>query len=106
MLEILAIYWMCKKIGSMLREKGRNPLGFQIMAVVLWLGGELCAGVGVAIVQAIRHGAETEPGLELYAFALLGAIIGALISFGIVWLIPPAAGAVNTTGAPPPPPAR
>ena len=31
MLEILAVYYLCKKIGEVLREKGRNPT---------WLSGD------------------------------------------------------------------
>lgn len=71
MLEILAIVWLCKRIGRIVREKGRSAGGFQFLAVVLWLGGEILG----AIVGAMTG---NEP--AIYVFALCGAVVGAIIA--------------------------
>ena len=48
MLEIILVYFMCKSIGKKLRAKGRKPLVFQFMLVVMWIGGEIAGGIATA----------------------------------------------------------
>ena len=48
MLEIILVIFMCKSIGKKLRAKGRKPLVFQFMLVVMWIGGEIAGGIATA----------------------------------------------------------
>jgi hypothetical protein len=90
MLEIVLLYFLCKSLGSMLREKGYQPLAFQILLVVFWFGGEFLGGVVAAVVHVMRHGdAPPEFGLGIYLFAIVGAACGAGLWFLIASLMPP-----------------
>jgi hypothetical protein len=92
MLELIVIYVLCKKIGEILRGKGRNPLGYQVLTVLLWFGGEIAGAFVGILVEAIRQGGAVEGGLNLfvYLFALGGAAVGAAISLAIALLMPAA----------------
>lgn len=76
MLEIILLIFLCKKIGAIIREKGRSPVAFQVLTVFLWFGGEIAG----AVVGIIVSGNE-EPGPAAYIFALVGAAVGATIAF-------------------------
>jgi hypothetical protein len=75
MLEILMLNQLVRFISRILRAKQRSPGWFQLLAVLLWFGGEIVAGtIGVLL------------GLEMpgaYALALLGAAAGAAGSYVI-----------------------
>lgn len=45
MIEILVVIGLCRKIGSVMRAKGRKPGGLQALAVVAWFGTEALFGV-------------------------------------------------------------
>ena len=90
MLEIVLLYFLCKSLGSMLRDKGYNPLAFQILLVVFWFGGEFLGAVAAAVVHVVRHGGPPpEFSLGLYLFAIVGAGCGAGLWFLIAGLMPP-----------------
>ncbi|MBY0523210.1 MAG: hypothetical protein K2R98_07415 [Gemmataceae bacterium] len=81
MLEILIVIMLCKNLGKRLREKGHTPLGYQVLLVVLWVGGEFTAAMlGGAISEVMNPGREPNM-LLLYGFALVGAATGAGITF-------------------------
>lgn len=80
MLEILGLITMGKRIGVTLREKGHNPRGYQILLVVLWFIGEFLG---------LRFGGTVTDGLGIYLFGLIGAAIGAGITFLIVNSVSP-----------------
>ncbi len=94
MLEILLIVALCKKIGRVVREKGyASATGYQALAVVLWIGGEVAGGFTGGIISAIVSPNNTEPDLcAAYGLALLGAVIGATIAYTIASNLPPAGG--------------
>ncbi len=76
MLEIIILIFLARKVGEIVRSKGRPAGWFQFLAVVLWIGGELIGGLIGGIV-----GALTDTGMALaYVCALLGAAVGAGIS--------------------------
>ena len=76
MLEIVILFFLARKVGEIVRSKGRKAGWYQALVVVLWIGGELTGGVIGGIV-----GALTDTGMGLaYVFALLGAAVGAGIS--------------------------
>ena len=49
MIEIFAIYKFCQLLGRKLRAKNRNPIGYQILLVVLWFLSEFMAAFITAI---------------------------------------------------------
>src|SRR4051812_38125168 len=75
MLEILLLVFLCRKIGSMLRDKGRVAWPFQLLLVVCWIVGEL-AGMVIGIV--LNNGEAT---MTAYMGAIAGAAVGATIVF-------------------------
>jgi hypothetical protein len=77
MLEIIAIIAAAKRIGTIMREKGRKGGWYQFLLVVLWIGGEF---VGAIIGTLLTGG---RGGLLVYVFALMGAAAGAAITFSI-----------------------
>ena len=80
MLEIIILIFLVRHVGEIVRSKGRKAGWFQVMTVVLWIGGELFGGIVGGII-----GALTESGMALaYVLALLGAAAGAGISILIV----------------------
>lgn len=73
-----------------MRSKNRTPLPFQIMTTVFWIGGEFAGGFIWGVMQALNGGPPKEMDLTVYLFCLIGAGIGAGISFLIAWLVPSA----------------
>ena len=41
MLEILALFFLTKRIGEIVEEKGRKTIGYKLLTVALWIGGEV-----------------------------------------------------------------
>lgn len=90
MLEILALWMLCSTLGKMARAKGRKAIGYQVMAVCFWFGGEILGGIVGAVIEVVRQGPNaTGPGLMAYVFALCGAAAGAAVSYLIVKSLPP-----------------
>jgi hypothetical protein len=84
MLEIFLIWVCARKIGKIVADKGRSKIGYQLMLVGLWIGGEFIG----AIVGAILHANAGGPGVRgvpcmAYVCALIGAAVGAGIAFAI-----------------------
>jgi membrane protein DedA with SNARE-associated domain len=79
MIEILALIYLARKNGSIAEKKGHKPGRYKLLTVLLWLGGE----VGGAFLGAMMAGGTEEMGL-IYLLALLGALVGALLSRLIV----------------------
>lgn len=78
MLEIILLVFLCKKISETVKEKGRNPVGYVILTVVLWFVGEF-AGAFVGAIAA----ASTGQNAVAFVCGLIGAALGAAISFTI-----------------------
>ena len=49
MIEVYALYKFCKLLGYRLRAKGRDPIRFQWLLVVLWLAFEFIGGIAGAL---------------------------------------------------------
>jgi len=83
MLEIIIIWRLAVNIGNSAEQKGLKKIGYQIMAVLLWLCGEFLGGIlGYAFL-----GSEGSFWLK-YIMALVGAIAGAAIAFLVMRFIP------------------
>ena len=54
MLEIIIVWQLCKKIGNILRDKGRSPGLYQFLTVVLWFGGEVTGMIGSRVLTTNR----------------------------------------------------
>ena len=99
MLEILALVYLTRRIGDIAREKGRKAGWFKFMTVVLWIGCEIGGAVAGGIAAALLDWPEA----VTYLFALVGAVVGAGLSFLIVKTLPVRDAALMQP--PPPPPA-
>jgi hypothetical protein len=83
MIEIIIILILARHIGNAAADKGLKKLGYQIMAVVLWLSGEIFGGM----LGSVIFGSNSSFWLR-YSTALLGAIAGAAIAFLVLKLVP------------------
>lgn len=95
MLEIILLIFLTRKIGEIVEEKGRKGTWYKVMTVVLWIGGEI---VG-ALIGAVVAGLSGIGDFSIYIFALVGAAVGAGISFIVAKSLSPV-----EYNAPPPPP--
>ena len=81
MIEILGIWLLARKIGAMVEEKGYKKGRYQFMVVVFWIGGEI---LGSFLGVIATHGDRC----TIYTVALLGALLGAFITYMIVLQLP------------------
>ena len=79
MLEIIFLFWFCKKLASIARDKRRSG-GWGALGAIAWVGGE----IGGAVLGA-TNGAD---GGALYGYALLGAVGCALVAYLVVRNLP------------------
>ncbi len=93
MLEILLLVFLSKQIAATLRKKGRNPTGYVILFVLLWIFGEVSGFIIGGVVMAARNPRNAfnadGPDLLSYGFALAGAAVGGTIGFVIPIAMPP-----------------
>jgi len=75
MLEILALIFLCRKIGTIAERKGLAPGQWKLFTVLAWLGCEF-AGV---IIGILLFGFDKNNLFGLMAFALVCAFGGYLI---------------------------
>lgn len=94
MLEILALWWLTKKIGEIGKQKGHESLAYQIIAVVLWLGGEIAGAVVGVLLSAFM---DDSLGCLIYLFAIVGAVVGGAAAYFIATLISPADPTASTS---------
>jgi hypothetical protein len=90
MLEIILLFFLCRSLGTTLRNKGRSPIGFQIMLVLGWIACEFIGGFIGFIVGAIVTGEEDSALLFGIGGALAGAISAAVTVFMIAKSLEPA----------------
>lgn len=83
MIEIIVIWQLATRIGNVAYQKGLKRIGYQIMAVILWLCGEIFG----AILGNFIFGANASF-LVKYLFALIGAVVGAGIAFLVMRFLP------------------
>ena len=83
MIELIVIWKLATSIGNIASQKGLKKLGYQIMAIILWLCGEIFG----AIVLPTFLGTNGSFWL-IYLYALVGAAIGAGVAFLVMRLLP------------------
>ena len=73
--DLIFVILLCKHVGEMVQEKGRNPLLYQVLMAVGWIGGEIVGGVGGAVLAAVAsNGDENAIELGIGVGILLGLI--------------------------------
>ena len=87
MLEIAILVLLAGKIGKIADSKGRKKIGYQLLLVGLWIGGELFGAVAGAIIAAIAGSEDAM--LFLLACGYGCAALGAVIAFQIAKNMPP-----------------
>lgn len=92
MIEILFLYFLCKKMGTVLRDKGwSTTFWMQLVVVVAWFGSMLVAGFvyTLYLLMTKGHAAAEHPDLlVLYPVAFFGAGAGVSLLFAIVSFFP------------------
>ena len=89
MIEIIILFKLCRRIGETARDKGRREIGYQLMLIVFWFGGEVGTALLAGVVLAALYGEEFEKyALFAYIAAFAGAAAGAWIAFRIVAALP------------------
>ena len=84
MLEILIIWALSRKIAEICKNKGRSAVGWIIMFIALWIGGEVL-GVFIAMFASVVANGGDEPNMLVgWVGGLAGAAAGAVISFVVV----------------------
>ena len=84
MIEAILIYFLAKLIGRKAEEKGHRKGPFILLFVALWIVGEaIGAIIGIHLTQSNEYGEGLS--LVFYLYALIGAAIGTIISFLIVY---------------------
>jgi membrane protein DedA with SNARE-associated domain len=92
MIEILVLYKLCKDLGRNARAKGRRAIGYQLLLILFWIGGEFfgtfVGAIALVVLGELLGGLPEAAMLLVYAAALAGAIFGAWIVFRIVRNLP------------------
>jgi hypothetical protein len=95
MCEIFLLWGLGRHLAEKARMKGHTPAGYVVILVVLWIVGEVLGFcVGLFLATGGGRGMSQEPnGFLIWGLGILGAAVGAAISFGIVALLPDYGGA-------------
>jgi hypothetical protein len=88
MLEILLIWFMTKKVGEIVENKGYGSVFIKIGLVVAYLFGAIFGGALGAVVSGPPAPGQSMPFLHLYAFAFAGALLCCGFVFMIAILLP------------------
>jgi flavin-dependent dehydrogenase len=92
MLEVICIVLISQKIAAMMKAKGRSSVGYVLLFIALWIGGEITGGIfGVILMFAFNIGQD----MEFPILALVGALAGAAVGGGIGYAIAAAMPAVD-----------
>jgi len=90
MLEIIAIIFLCTKMGKILRKKGWQPTWMQVFVVAGWVGSMLIAAIGYGLYLTITRGpdAAEDMGFAAYPWMLLAAVLMQATLFTIAHFLP------------------
>jgi drug/metabolite transporter (DMT)-like permease len=92
MIEILVLYFLCKKMGAILRDKGwGTTVWMQLAVIVAWFGSMFLASFAYAIYTVMTSGeaaAATPNLLVLYPICFLAGGVGVWSLFIIVSFFP------------------
>ena len=83
MLEFVLVYFLARHNGAMVEAKGQSGTMYKWLTAGLWFGGEILGfiiGFGLA-------GPRAEV-LDAYPYALVGAVVGAVIAWALARQVP------------------
>ncbi len=80
MIEVFAILYFSQVVGDNAKEKGYSKKWVVFYFIIFWLFGEITGAI-------IGH--VLSEGFVVYLFAIVGAVFGGLILFGIVNMLSP-----------------
>ncbi len=83
MLEFVLVYLLARHNGGIVESKGQSGTTYKWLTAGLWFGWEIFG----AIVGEMIVGRNANP-LEVYPFAVLGAVIGAVIAWVLAKQVP------------------
>jgi hypothetical protein len=83
-LEALFLIYLCRRLGAVLRSKGRPAGWWQVLLVAGWLGGEVFGGIVAFLLFRVGGG-------PAYTIALLSASGVAMLLFALASALPLAA---------------
>ena len=86
MLEILALFYLCKKIGKIIRAKDRKPFGYQLVTIFFWIVGEVG---GVLFGNLMLMQQRFSHALLLYLCSLIGGAGGGFIGWWFAKIVEP-----------------
>lgn len=90
--DLIFVILVCQYVGGMVKEKGRDPLLYQVLMGVGWIGGGIIGGVGCAILAGVVSNGD---GDAIGLGAGIGYLIGIACGAGPVYLL-----AMNVTKDP------
>ena len=92
MIEILLLFFLCKKMGTTLRDKGwGTTVWMQLAVVIAWFGSMFAAGFAYGIYVALTQGAaaaENPNMMVLYPLCFLAGAAGVGLLFMVVSFFP------------------
>jgi drug/metabolite transporter (DMT)-like permease len=92
MIEILVLYFLCKKMGTTLRDEGwGTTVWMQLAVIIAWFGSMFLASFAFAIYTVMTNGeaATATPNLlVLYPICFLAGGVGVGLLFVIVSFFP------------------
>ena len=91
MLEIVALWFLCTKMGEKLRKKGwKRPWPMQLLVVITWFGCMFLGSLAYAVVRVLKDGerAAEDLGFVVYPIAFLSAAAGVGLLFAITSILP------------------
>lgn len=94
--DLIFVILVCKYVGERVQEKGRNPMPYQILMGVGWIGGGLIGGViGLVLGIVVADGFGNGNGDVVGLVAAIGYAIGIACGAGPAYLL-----AMNVTRDP------
>lgn len=85
-IEIIVLVLLWQSLGNKVRAKGRTAIGYQVLLLALWFGGYCCGGIlSMVFAGRVFKIQGCFPVGLFYLNALIGASLGAIIAFVIVY---------------------
>ncbi len=81
MIELFVLWKLIRYVGGVVSARGQRALGYQVLAVICWVSGEL---IGFALGGVLLG----RSGLWIYVVALVGAVMGAVLAIWIAQQVP------------------
>lgn len=89
MIEIIALYNLCKRIGIAARDRGRHAIPYQLVMIMFWLGGQFGGVIVASVVLLVAFGDAWQDYVMLAYFPVIaGGIVGAWLAFKVVAGLP------------------